>query len=102
TVLRGSDQAMIFFTRGVGGYAGCRAGGRAADRYGREKAAVVALSISGLCCLLSPLAFVAPAPVLAIFCGVWGASVIADSGVFSGMLSVVADGRSVGEAVGAQ
>lgn len=99
---RGYDQAMIFFTLGVVGYAGCRAGGRAADRYGREKAAVVALSISGLCCLLSPLAFVAPAPVLAIFCGVWGASVIADSGVFSAMLSEVADQRYVGTALSAQ
>lgn len=65
-------------------------------------AAVSALAISGGCCLLSPLAFVAPAPVLVVFLGIWGAAVIADSGVFSSALSEVADHRFVGTALSAQ
>lgn len=40
--------------------------------------------------------------MLALFCGVWGASVIADSGVFSTALSEVADQRFVGTALSAQ
>lgn len=58
---RGYDQLMIFITLGLVGFAGCIVGGRAADRFGRKRAAVVALSVSGLCCLISPLAFLAPA-----------------------------------------
>jgi hypothetical protein len=40
--------------------------------------------------------------VLAVFCAIWGASVIADSGVFSTALSEVADRRFVGTALSAQ
>jgi hypothetical protein len=57
---------------------------------------------SGACCLLSPLAFGAGPAVLAVFCAVWGASVIADSGVFSTALSEAADPRFVGTALSAQ
>ena len=40
--------------------------------------------------------------MLVVFCAVWGASVIADSGVFSTSLSETADPRSVGTALTAQ
>ncbi|QIX26474.1 MFS transporter [Nocardioides sp. JQ2195] len=93
---------LVFVTMGLFGLAGCLIGGWAADRYGRSAAAVTALSISGACCLLSPLAFLAPLPVLAIFFATWGAAVIADSGVFSTALSEVADQRFVGTALSAQ
>jgi MFS family permease len=93
---------LVFVTMGLFGLAGCLLGGSAADRFGRSAAAVTALSISGSCCLLSPLAFLAPSPVVALFCAVWGASVIADSGVFSTALSEVADPRFVGTALSAQ
>ncbi|WP_028473558.1 MFS transporter [Nocardioides alkalitolerans] len=93
---------LVFVTMGLCGLAGCLLGGWAADRYGRSAAAVTALSVSGACCLVSPVAFLAPLPVLAIFCAVWGASVIADSGVFSTALSEVADQRFVGTALSAQ
>lgn len=100
--LGGHSQTLIFVTMGLFGLAGCLLGGWAADRFGRPAAAVTALAVSGTCCLLSPLAFQAPAPVLAVFCAVWGASVIADSGVFSTSLSEVADRRFVGTALTAQ
>ncbi len=63
---------------------------------------MAALLTSGACCLLSPLAFVAPWPLLLVFLCVWGASVIADSGVFSTALSETADQRYVGTALTVQ
>ncbi|MGY1722173.1 MFS transporter [Blastococcus sp. SYSU DS0533] len=96
------SQVLVFVTMGLFGLAGCLLGGWAADRFGRSAAAVTALTVSGACCLLSPLSFVAPAPLLAFFLAVWGASVIADSGVFSTALSEVADRRFVGTALSAQ
>lgn len=96
------ERLLVFASMGGCGLLGCLLGGWAADRWGRAPAAVAALAVSATCCLLSPLAFLAPLPVLALFCGVWGASVIADSGVFSTALSEVADHRFVGTALSAQ
>ncbi|MFI7349699.1 MFS transporter [Streptomyces sp. NPDC049936] len=95
-------ETAVFLTMGVGGVIGCLAGGRCADRYGRPPAALAALLVSGACCLLSPLLFHAPPALLLAFCTVWGAAVIADSGVFSTALSEVADQRYVGTALTAQ
>ncbi|QWC85089.1 MFS transporter [Nocardioidaceae bacterium] len=88
-----------FAAIGVAGFVGCVLGGRVADRRGRPVAAAGALTLSGACCLLSPLAFGRPLPVLLAFVLVWGAAVIADSGVFSTALSEVADPRYVGTAL---
>jgi MFS family permease len=75
---------------------GCLLGGWASDRFGRSPAAVTALVISGACCVLSPLFFTTPTGVLLAFLLVWGAAVIADSGVFSTSLSETTDSRFVG------
>jgi MFS family permease len=58
--------------------------------------------ISGTCCVASPLFFAAPTVVLVVFVLVWGAAVIADSGVFSTALSETTDARFVGTALTAQ
>ncbi len=100
--LPASTGLVVFVTMGVVGVAGCLAGGWGADRWGRSPAAVTALVVSGSCCLLSPWAFTAGPSVLIVFCAVWGASVIADSGVFSTALSEAADARFVGTALTAQ
>ncbi|MDF3312888.1 MFS transporter [Rhodococcus sp. T2V] len=104
---RGTDPAaatsLITFTAiGLAGIVGCLLGGWASDRFGRSPAATVALATSGTCCLLSPLLFTAPTPVLVVFLLIWGAAVIADSGVFSTALSETADPRFVGTALTAQ
>jgi len=91
-----------FLTIGGAGLLGCLLGGRAADRYGRAPVAGLALLVSGACCLLSPLFYTASRPLLAVLLLVWGAAVIADSGVFSTALSEVADQRYVGTALTAQ
>ncbi|MFC7342801.1 MFS transporter [Saccharopolyspora griseoalba] len=100
--LPASTGIVVFTTIGIAGAIGCLLGGWGADRYGRSPAAVTALVISGACCALSPLAFDAGPALLIAFCVIWGASVIADSGVFSTALSEVADSRYIGTALTAQ
>jgi MFS family permease len=92
----------MFLTMGVGGVAGALFGGWAADRWGRPKAAAMALAVSGSCCLLSPLMFWAEGIPMLIFLLVWGAAVIADSGVFSTSLSENVDPRYIGTALTTQ
>lgn len=92
----------IFAAVGVAGVVGCLLGGWAADRWGRPKAAAAALAISGSCCALSPIMFGFGGIPLLIFLLIWGASVIADSGVFSTSLSEAVNGRHVGTALTAQ
>lgn len=102
----GSTGAVVNLTAfaaiGVAGAAGCLAGGVMSDRLGRAPAAVTALAVSGTCCLLSPVFFGGGTGVLLVFLLVWGAAVIADSGVFTTALSEVADHRLVGTALTAQ
>jgi MFS family permease len=98
----GRSGIDAFLAIGVAGLAGCLLGGYAADRLGRTVTAAAALTLSGACCLLSPLFFTAGRPLLLAFAAVWGAAVIADSGVFSTLLSELADRRYVGTALTAQ
>ncbi|MDI3417793.1 MFS transporter [Streptomyces luteolus] len=100
--LPGSVGTAVFLTMGIGGVVGCLLGGWGADRFGRPSAAMAALLVSGLCCLLSPLIVDASPELLFAFCAVWGAAVIADSGVFSTSLSEAVDPRYVGTALTAQ
>ena len=97
-----SVGVTAFVSIGVAGVAGCLLGGWTADRYGRSAAAVTALAVSGTCCLASPLAFGAAPGWVLVLTVIWGAAVIADSGVFSTSLSEVADRRYVGTALTAQ
>ena len=93
---------LTFVAVGLAGLAGCLAGGWSSDRFGRPRTAFVALVLSGSCCLLSPLVYGGPLWLVGALLLVWGASVIADSGVFSTALSEVADERYVGTALSAQ
>ena len=97
-----SAGVIAFVAIGVAGAIGCLLGGWAADHFGRPPAAVAALVISGACCVASPIFFTAPTGVLVAFLFVWGAAVIADSGVFSTSLSEMTDPRLVGTALTAQ
>lgn len=97
-----STEFIAFVAIGVAGAAGCLLGGWASDRFGRSPAAVAALKISGACCVASPIFFAASTAVLVVFLLVWGAAVIADSGVFATVLSETTDTRFVGTALTAQ
>ncbi|MCI4657446.1 MFS transporter [Cryobacterium zhongshanensis] len=96
------DTLVVFLVMGVAGAAGALLGGWAADRYGRGPAAAGALIVSGSCALASPVFFASAPVTLVIALTVWGASVIADSGVFSTSLSESADPRYVGTALTVQ
>ncbi|KAA5826019.1 MFS transporter [Saccharopolyspora hirsuta] len=102
----GSAQSTVgllsFAAIGIAGVVGCLLAGWGADRFGRAPAAGAALVVSGACCVLSPLVFGASWPLLVGLLLVWGAAVIADSGVFSTALSEVADARYIGTALTAQ
>jgi predicted MFS family arabinose efflux permease len=97
-----STGFIAFVAIGVAGAVGSLLGGWVSDRFGRPLAAVAALVISGCCCVASPLFFAAPTMVLVVFVLVWGAAVVADSGVFSTALSETTDARYVGTALTAQ
>jgi MFS family permease len=101
-VTAASTGFIAFVAIGVAGAMGCLVGGWASDRFGRPPAAAAALLISGTCCVVSPLFFASPTIVLVVFLLVWGAAVIADSGVFSTVLSETTDPRFVGTALTAQ
>jgi hypothetical protein len=57
------------------------------------------LSASGLCCLVSPLAFLAPVPVFLAFLLFWGVVVAGDSPQFSTLNSRFAPPGLVGSAL---
>jgi predicted MFS family arabinose efflux permease len=97
-----STGLIAFVAIGVAGTIGCLLCGWASDRYGRSPAAVTALVISGACCVASPIFFTAPTVILVAFLLVWGAAVIADSGVFSTSLTETTDPRFIGTALTAQ
>lgn len=84
----GEDTAFLsrvttFAVIGVGGLAGCLAGGYLADRYGRTILTIAAMTVSGACALFIGLAFGAHPLILGSLCLIWGISVIADSAQFS-------------------
>ncbi|WP_083707263.1 MFS transporter [Intrasporangium flavum] len=93
---------LTFAVIGLAGAVGALVGGVLADRRGRSFAATSALVVSGACCLASPWAFTWPQQALVPFLAVWGAAVIADSGVFSTALSESVDQRFVGTALTVQ
>lgn len=78
----------------------CILGGFISNRLGVKKTATLALSISGLCCLVSPLFFmINSTPVFIVFLIIWGMSVIADSPLFSTMIAQNCEVESIGTAL---
>ncbi len=87
---------------GVAGVAGCLIAGALGDRLGRARVAGWAMRISATCALLAALAFGSSPYLVVSILLVWGASVIADSGLFSSCVADVVDPRYTGTALTTQ
>jgi MFS family permease len=99
---RAAVGLSVFLAFGVAGVLGCVLGGVVGDRTGRARTAAWAMWTSSTCCVLAALVFgLSPWLVLPVIV-VWGASVIADSGLFSTCLSDLVDRRYVGTALTTQ
>jgi MFS family permease len=81
------------------GFFGCAGGGYVSLKAGSARVAAVQLSVSGACCVLSPLAFYAPTPVFLAFMILWGITVVGDSPQFSAMNAQYAPAGLVGSAL---
>lgn len=91
-------KLAAFAAIAVGGPA-CVWGGRVADRIGREKLTIGALSASGACALLAGFLFGSSFLLLVPLALVWGYFVIADSAQFSALVTEVSPGHAVGTAL---
>lgn len=95
----GAIAAVCFVTIGVCGALGCLVGGWWGDRIGRARVAALAMTVSGACCMAAALLFGRTPALLVLVMVVWGASVIADSAMFSACLASVVDTRFIGTAL---
>jgi MFS family permease len=93
-----SVKLIAFAAIAVGGPA-CVWGGRVADRVGRERLTIRALSASGTCALLAGLFFGSSLLLLVPLALVWGFFVIADSAQFSALVTEVSPSHAVGTAL---
>ncbi len=82
----------------IGGI-GCVLGGMVADRLGRTRVTIVAMAVSGTCCLLAGPLFGGHPLLLLLLCLIWGFSVVADSAQFSASITELCDPRYVGTAL---
>ena len=90
---------LSFIIIGGGGLA-CVVSGLLSLNYGAKKIATLALALSGLCCILSPLFLSMDSPpALIIFLFIWGLVVIADSPLFSTLVAQNAAEESRGSAL---
>lgn len=81
------------------GAIGCVGGGIVSRRMGSAKVAFTQLSLSGLCCLASPLAYLLPWPAFVAFLVAWGVFVVGDSPQFSALTAATAPKAFVGSAL---
>lgn len=89
---------LAFSVIAIGGL-GCVVGGYASLRFGSRRVAAFMLTISGLCCVLSPLAFQLSFLPMLFFWWVWGISVVADSPQFSSLSAQTAPKEAIGSAL---
>ena len=87
-----------FLIIGVGA-AGCILGGLISLNRGSARVAFVQLAASGACCLLSPIAFLMPQPVMLGFLLIWGIVVVGDSPQFSTLNARYAPSQLLGFAI---
>ena len=93
------DVSFWSFVIIAAGALGCVGGGQLSRFIGSARVAFGQLSLSGLCCLLSPLAFTLPASGFLAFMVFWGIVVVGDSPQFSALNAATAPKEFVGSAL---
>ncbi|WP_405604299.1 nitrate/nitrite transporter [Polaribacter sp. Asnod1-A03] len=90
---------LSFFIIAIGGIS-CVIGGYLAERFGTRNIAFMALLLSCICCLISPLMFqLNNKNLFILFLLFWGVFVIADSPLFSTLVAQNAPSKSKGTAL---
>ena len=97
----GHDPAFLariatFVVMGLGGLAGCLAGGWLADRFGRTALTMGAMAASGTCALAVGFLFGAQPVVLVGLCLIWGVTIVADSAQFSASVTELSPPELIG------
>ena len=87
-----------FITIAVG-FIGCAVGGLMSEKFGSARVASIQLLISGACCILSPVFFLAEWPIFMLFMLIWGVTVVGDSPQFSTLTAQNAPREYVGSAL---
>ncbi len=81
------------------GSIGCVVAGYLSVQFSEKRIAMIALCISGMCCLLSPFVFKLPPVLFILFFLIWGIAVIADSPLFSTLVAQRAPSEVKGTAL---
>jgi MFS family permease len=81
------------------GAIGCIGGGYLSRSLGSVRVASLQLRASALCCVVSPLVFLAPLPIFLTFLLVWGIVVVGDSPQFSAVNARHAPPELIGSAL---
>ena len=90
---------LSFLIIGIGGVA-CIMGGYLSSTLGTKRTAFIALLLSGICCLISPLLFTIDSAIVFIgFLFFWGMVVVADSPLFSTLVAQNANPEIKGTAL---
>ncbi len=87
-----------FLVIGIGSLSSLLAG-KWADELGRTRVTIFALTISGICCVLSGFLFVSTPWLITLLALIWGFAVIADSAQFSACVSELAPREYIGTAL---
>jgi MFS family permease len=93
-----NTSLFSFVIIGAGAFS-CIAGGYISAARGSKFVARMALTISGMCCILSPLSYQLPFALFIVFLLIWGASVVADSPQFSTLVAQSAPKENSGTAL---
>lgn len=82
------NVSLFCFLIIASGAVSCMAGGLLSQRFGAKKIATIALTLSGLCCVLSSVfLFIDSVYIFLIFLFIWGLSATADSPLFSSLVA---------------
>jgi MFS family permease len=94
------NVSILAFAVIAAGAVGCVVGGYLSQRFGSARVAFVQLLASGLCCVLSPVVFLAMPPAIFVaFLLFWGVVVVGDSPQFSALNAAYAPSDQVGSAL---